>query len=99
MIAVTYSSILGMDGNHPVASMLPYGNANDYVINTIKRVAPPNCSYFAEIPIPAVVTKTNLRAEISFLKSSIISSFVPLSQINNPLSIQPCFFLSICSIS
>ena len=40
MIAVTYSSILGMDGNHPVASMLPYGNANDYVINTIKRVAP-----------------------------------------------------------
>ena len=23
MIAVTYSSILGMDGNHPVASMLP----------------------------------------------------------------------------
>ncbi|POP31940.1 hypothetical protein C3B58_14190 [Lactonifactor longoviformis] len=81
MIAVSSSSILEMDGHHPLISMLPYGNANEMVLKTVKRIV----SQVADIPLMAGICATDPTTDLQTLLDEL--AFYKVSAIYNTPSV------------
>jgi len=65
MVAVSNASVLAMDGHSPVISIMPYGNANDLVLGTMKRIV----SQVEAVPLMAGICATDPTTDlVPFLK-------------------------------